>query len=79
MKQGFCSSSESKPCVVCNKQTANYRTYEQANIEIKIPLCDNVYENKYCWRSVDVKKLVRQQLIDLKREILKQAEEGDNQ
>lgn len=79
MKQGFCNSSESKPCIVCNKQTANYRTYEQAGIEIKIPLCDDVYHNKYCWRKVDLKKLARQQLIELKREILKQANEETKQ
>lgn len=70
MKEGFCSSSLSKKCIICGKQTANYRTYEQSGIEIKIPLCNNVHDNKYCWRLADVKKLARKQLIELKRTIL---------
>ncbi|OKP81618.1 hypothetical protein A3842_11100 [Paenibacillus sp. P3E] len=77
MKQGTLSSTESKPCIVCNRQTANYRTYEQSGLEVKIPFCDT--EKRDCGKSVDVKDLLRRQLIMLKREILKQVEEGDSQ
>lgn len=70
MQEGFMSSSESKECIVCGKKTANYRTYEQANIKVVIPLCDDVYNNRYCWKGVDAKTLLRRQLIELKQVVI---------
>lgn len=67
MNEGFSSSSASEKCVVCGKKTANYRTYSQSGITVSIPLCDNVYKNRYCWKGVDAKTLLKRQLIELKK------------
>jgi hypothetical protein len=74
MQEGFKSSSESKNCVVCGRKTANYRTYEQAGIEVVIPLCDDVYNSRYCWKGVDVKTLVKRQLIELKQAVVQTSQ-----
>lgn len=70
MNEGYMSSSESRKCVVCGRQTANYKTYEQAGIKVVIPLCDDAYNNRYCWKGVDAKQLVKRQLIELKQMVV---------
>lgn len=34
------SSSESRPCVICGKKTSTFKEYEQTNIVIRIPACN---------------------------------------
>ena len=54
-------STERKKCAICGRKTGNYKVYEQTNISITIPTCDE------CYRKVDVSgiadasiKLIRQ-------------------
>lgn len=65
------SSSSSKPCAKCGKMTSNFKVYEQTNIEVKIPLCDNVYENRYCYNKTDVKEIADIAIKLVKREVKK--------
>jgi hypothetical protein len=73
MHEGFISSSESEKCVVCGKKTANSRSYGQAGIKVVIPLCDDVYNSRYCWKGVDVKHLLKRQLIELKQAVVRSS------
>lgn len=43
------SSSEGKNCVVCGKKTGTFKVYEQTNISIRIPAC-----NENCYNKVSV-------------------------
>lgn len=74
MHEGFISSSESEKCVVCGKKTANYRSYYQSGIKVVIPLCDDVYNNRYCWKGVDVKAMLKRQLIELKQAVVRTSD-----
>jgi len=67
MKVWHCTSSDSRPCVMCNRKTGTYKTYEQANMNIKIPLCDT--DERDCYRKVDVKKIADQALRSIKKSI----------
>lgn len=67
MKVWHCTSSDSRPCVMCNRKTGTYKTYEQANMNIKIPLCDT--EERDCYRKVDVKKIANEALRSTKKSI----------
>ncbi|APJ26600.1 hypothetical protein CHH86_03035 [Bacillus paralicheniformis] len=67
MKVWHCTSSDSRPCVMCNRKTGTYKTYEQANMNIKIPLCDT--EERDCYRKVDVKKIANEALRSIKKSI----------
>jgi len=67
MKVWHCTSSDSRPCVMCNRKTGTYKTYEQANMNIKIPLCDT--EEQDCYRKVDVKKIANEALRSIKKSI----------
>lgn len=71
MQVWFSSSSESKKCAKCGKVTARRKVYEQNNIEIRIPLCDNDTENRHCFDEVDVKFLADMSIKLIKNEILK--------
>lgn len=72
MKVWHCSSTESKPCVMCNRKTGTYKTYEQSNMTIKIPLCDTY--DRDCYRKVDVKKIADQALRSIKKSVQEAAE-----
>lgn len=63
------SSSESKKCVKCGKVTGNRKVYEQNNIEIRIPLCDNEREERQCYYEVDVKFQADMSMKLIKNEI----------
>lgn len=76
MKVYHCSSSESKPCMICGKKTSHFKVYEQSNLELRVPLCDNNTET-CCYRKVDVKSLVTRQMIYLKKEIIRSGGIGD--
>lgn len=65
------SSSERKKCAKCGRVTANYKVYEQTNIVIKIPLCDNEREKRSCYHEVDVKFLADMSIKLIKNEIYK--------
>ncbi|MEK4267048.1 MULTISPECIES: hypothetical protein [Bacillus] len=67
MKVGHTSSTDRKPCVMCNRKTGTYKTYEQANMDIKIPLCDT--DERDCYWKVDVKKIADQALRSIKKSI----------
>ncbi|WP_369546146.1 hypothetical protein [Bacillus velezensis] len=70
MKIWHSSSTETKPCVLCNKKTGTYKVYMQSNISIRIPLCDR--EDRKCYDKVDVKNMADMAL----RLISKEAKEG---
>lgn len=63
-------STERKPCIICGKKTGTYKVYEQRSISISIPVCDNSYENRYCYKKVDIKTFANRTL----RELVKQVE-----
>lgn len=67
MKVWNCMSSERKPCVMCNRKTDTYKTYEQSNMTIEIPLCDT--NERDCYRKVDVKKIANEALRSIKKSI----------
>ncbi|MCY9153684.1 hypothetical protein [Bacillus haynesii] len=67
MKVWHISSTESEPCVMCNRKTDVYKMYEQSNMTIKIPLCDT--DERDCYRKVDVKKIADQALRSIKKSI----------
>lgn len=69
MKVGSLSSTESRQCVVCGKKTANYKTYEQTSIEIKIPLCDT--DERRCFSKVDISDTANTVIRLIKKEIRK--------
>ncbi|OMF05236.1 hypothetical protein BK129_14710 [Paenibacillus amylolyticus] len=64
MQIGFVSSSESKKCVICGKQTGNYKRYEQSNMVLTIPA-----HAGDCYDQVDVKRLASRALTDIKQNI----------
>lgn len=72
MKVWHISSTESEPCVMCNRKTDVYKMYEQSNMTIKIPLCDT--EERDCYRKVDVKKIANEALRSIKKSIQEAAE-----
>lgn len=72
MKIGSISSTESKPCALCNRKTSTYKIYEQSNIAIKIPLCDT--EERKCFRVTDVKDIASLALKLIKKVIPGAAE-----
>ncbi|EJW14243.1 hypothetical protein M5X00_31240 [Paenibacillus alvei] len=76
MKVWYSSSSESKPCMLCGKKTTRYKVYEQSNLELRLPLCDDGTET-CCYWEVDVKSLVTRQMIYLKKEIIQSGGTGD--
>jgi uncharacterized CHY-type Zn-finger protein len=59
------SSTERKPCIICGKKTGTYKVYEQRNITISIPACDNSYENRKCYDDIDIKDFARRTLQEL--------------
>ncbi len=67
MQVGHLSSTESKKCVVCGKKTANYKTYEQTNIELRIPLCDT--DEIRCYSKVDISDTANIAIRLIKKEI----------
>lgn len=67
MKVWHTSSTDRKPCAMCNRKTGTYKTYEQANMNIRIPLCDT--NERDCYRKVDVKKIADQALRAIKKSI----------
>lgn len=67
MKVWHISSTESEPCVMCNRKTDVYKMYEQSNMTIKIPLCDT--DERDCYRKVDVEKIADQALRSIKKSI----------
>lgn len=67
MKIGHLSSSETKPCMICGKQTANYKTYEQSHMVITLPVC--VSETGDCYDQIDVKRVASRALTDIKQSI----------
>ena len=69
------SSSESKPCVLCRKKTAHYKVYEQANISVRVPLCEDDTDD-CCYQKVDVRKILTKRLIELKQAIVRSGGTG---
>ncbi|MCY8943991.1 hypothetical protein [Bacillus atrophaeus] len=72
MNIGSISSTESKPCALCNRKTGTYKIYEQSNIAIKIPLCDT--EDRKCFHKVDVKNMASFALKTIKKDIQEDAQ-----
>nr|WP_214287321.1 hypothetical protein [Bacillus subtilis] len=66
------SSSESKPCALCNRKTSSYKIYEQSNIVLNIPLCDTA--ERKCFSKVDVKNIASFALKVIKKDIQEDAE-----
>lgn len=73
MKVWHSSSSDRRPCIICGKVTGTWKVYEQCNMEVRVPLCDNNEEDA-CYRKVDVKSMTSRFLTDLKKTIQKGTE-----
>lgn len=69
MKVWHSSTTEHKPCVKCGRMTGTRKVYEQTNIEVKIPLCDNEIEKRHCYNEVSVEFVADVAIKLLKREI----------
>jgi hypothetical protein len=61
-------SSESRKCCGCGKKTGQYKVYDQAEITIRIPLCDE------CYPKIDVESTCNTALRTLNKEIKQQQE-----
>lgn len=58
---------------MCGKVTGHYKVYEQAHMELRIPLCDNMERNS-CYSMTDVEKVARRSLIDVKKAVKNREE-----
>ena len=63
MNVGVIHSSESRKCSGCRKKTGQYKVYDQSEITIQVPLCND------CYDKVDVKNTSKSFLTALKKEI----------
>ncbi|OEI75468.1 hypothetical protein BG616_15210 [Bacillus subtilis] len=72
MKIGSISSTESKPCALCNRKTSTYKIYEQSNITIEIPACDT--ESRNCLQKIDVKDMAAFAIKVIKKDIQEDAQ-----
>lgn len=46
MRTGYMSSSESKKCKVCGKKTNDYRTFNQSEMTVVVPVCESHWKDE---------------------------------
>lgn len=46
MKIGYCNSTNRKPCKVCGKLTGDFKTFNQSDMKIEIPMCEEHYKDE---------------------------------
>lgn len=68
---GSLSSTESDKCSKCNRKTSTYKTYNQTNIEIRIPLCQTNERN--CWDSINLEETANMAIKLIRKDILFQT------
>lgn len=56
MKAGSIYSSCSKKCKVCGKKTGDYRVFEQSEMRLEVPMCEEHWEEqKLVLASIEVR------------------------
>jgi hypothetical protein len=63
MRVGWVHSMESRKCCGCGSKTGQRKSYQQTEITIEIPLCDE------CYPKVDVVRSCRNILQRLNKEV----------
>lgn len=69
MKTWQRASSENRKCVVCKKKTGHYKVYDQSDITVTIPACEEHYG------EVDVKAICKVTISAITETLKAQAKE----